>query len=341
MLRSPIKIIVIRALFTCAAALLFTSSWHSPAFGSAKEICIYTDEKGAIRQVNSRSAVPVNFRSKAQCFAETSKGAHLAAPEEIKLDGNVRREMMVSSLGRINLRWPRKVELLFGRTPKRAVADAATTASRALKASAFPVHLQTFNQEWSIVFMDEELPETQIPRSLISNCHPAWMTPPGNIYVVAQRVAAGCGGQKITAREANATLTHILLHEIGHAIEFELLRKRLMPDRMRSEGFASWFEQYSSDYSSIIRKGEMRRRYVGLAKQAVAASPTFTFSGSGHDYARASLYFHAIVDRRGVRTLSQVYDTMATTRLSFFSAIDKTVHWNRKRLEDEVLRLIK
>lgn len=322
--------------------VLFGAALLAPGGALAKdeEVCIYQDRDRTIKQVNSRSAVPPEFREAARCFAAKKNSGYLADPGDIKLTGTVRKEEMVSSIGRISLRWPRKVETLFGRTPQRAMADAATTTSRALKASGFPPTLRILNQEWSVVFLDEDMPEAQIPRSLISNCHPAWMTPPANIYVVAQRAAAGCGGGKVTSQAADAELTHILLHEIGHAVEHELLKNNHSYDRLRGEGFASWFEQYASDYSSIIKRGAMREYYFRLAKQAIAENPVFTFSGSAYDYARASLFFHAIVERRGVRGLMQVYEIMAKDRIPFFTAVEKATGWDQKRLGQEVAKLV-
>ena len=43
---------------------------------------------------------------------------YMAQPEDVKLKGTVRKESISSSIGHIELRWPRKVELLFGRTPR-------------------------------------------------------------------------------------------------------------------------------------------------------------------------------------------------------------------------------
>ncbi len=261
----------------------------------------------------------------------------LANPEDVKLSGNIRREYMASSVGRIELRWPRKVELLFGRTPQKAMADAARTASRALKASSFPVSVQKLNLEWKVVFMDEELPETQIPTSLISNCHPAWMTPPANIYVVSQRVVAGCGGSKNPGSQvADSELAHILLHEIGHVVEYQLLKEMQGYDRMRAEGFASWFEQYSSDFSSVIKKGSIRQMYYAMARQGFMSNPSISFSGSATDYAKASMFFNVIVGKKGIASLMAVYDLMYREKMGLFQAIEKKLFWDQKRIAQEI-----
>lgn len=324
--------------------IIFLSIWQTLLFVfpalCQDEFCLYQLPDGKVKQVNSKDLIPPELRGNSRCF-KTKKGEYLAAPQDVKLSGNIRRENMASSIGRIEMRWPRKVEVLFGRTPQRAMADAATTASRALKASSFSPQLQTLNLDWNIVFMDEEMPEQQIPSSLITNCHPAWMTPPANIYVVAQRVVAGCGEQRSPGTKvADSQLAHILLHEIGHAVEFRLLQGFGASDRMRAEGFASWFEQYASDFSAVIPKGSIRRNYYALAKRAFLEQPTISFNGSAADYARASMFFSAIHERKGVRGVMDVYETMIADKISFFPAIEKKLFWDQKKLMQEIMRVL-
>ena len=267
----------------------------------------------------------------------------LHAPSKIELEGTVRRENMISALGDVSLRWPRKVESLFGSTPQRAVSDALLTTSRALRQSGFPAELRSAKISWQIVFMDEEVPETQVPSYLVDNCHPAWMTPPANIYVVAQRVVAGCdGAAPLKTRDADARLVRILLHEIGHALEARLLGRQMGQNRMLTEGFASWFEQYAADYSALLRDGSVRSSYQRIAKLHYQRFPgSFKFAGGAADYARASQYFWAVVDRKGVYSLMQVYDFMRSQQSDFFTAIDKKLYWNEEKLNSEVSRILK
>ena len=358
--------------FGISCALLI---YCTPLF--ADELCMYTDDMQRVIQVNSRTAVPPAFRNQATCFeaksrtptsavrkieprknsntkpsgvvfsaqAKNLEQENLAAPDDVDLEGSVRKVKLSSSLGQISLRWPRKVELLFGRSPQRAMLDAAQTASRVLRTGGFPPAVQNLDLDWHVVFLDEELPETQIPTYLISNCHPAWMTPPANLYVVAQRVVAGCGGSVQSDKKVNdSELAHILLHEIGHAIEFQLLRGGGGADRERAEGFASWFEQYAADYSSLIPKGEIRERYLSLAKQALSQSHSKgtkrEFSGSAEDYANASLVFHSIVERRGVRTLMDVYAAMATRPLTMQGAVQQVLGWDPNEIQRQNYRIL-
>lgn len=307
-----------------------------------EEVCVYTTGSGQIRQVASRADIPTSSRKSAQCFSREAQGGGLAKPQEIELRGNVRNELITSPLGRIRLRWPRKVEELFGRTPMRAITDAAQTVARTVSRAGFPTAVQRFETEWQIVFMDENLPDGQIPFQLVSNCHPGWMTPPANIYFVAQRVAAGCSGQKVTTSHADRQMTEVALHEFGHAVEHYWLEGRVAPDRLRAEGFATWFERYAAQNSSVANARGLRNYHFGVAKQAFGQPPrAFPFSGTAEDYYRASLYFEAIVAKRGINGLSNVYKTMRDQRLTLFPAIEKTLSWNEAKLHQEVGDLLK
>lgn len=320
--------------------LFYTLLIPAIANGSPKkEMCVYRTGTGTIKQTNSREDVPAQYQDNANCFSP-SNNRYLAPPQEVEIQGTARREDISSPLGRIKMRWPRKVEVLFGRTPMRAMEDAARTVARALSKSSFPSALQKLNLDWQVVFLDDEMPETQIPSYLIQNCHPGWMTPPANIYIVGQRVAGGCGGNRASKGVADSVLTGVLIHEMGHVVEHYLLRNSFDGDRMRAEGFATWFEEYASDYSSYVNRRDIVRNHKVQAKAAMRNSPNnFAFSGTSEDYSRAAMYFAAIADKRGISSLMEVYKTMTATGASFFPAIEKTLGWNRERLEQEAKRL--
>lgn len=268
----------------------------------------------------------------------------LADPAEIKLQGSIRSEDMISSVGRIKLRWPRTVEGLFGRTPQRAMVDAARTVGRALKNPGFSPELQKLSIEWSVVFMDGDLPETQIPSHLIQNCHPGWMTPPANIYVVGQRVAFGCGNRgSVLTRVADADLARVLIHEMGHVLEHEILQDRFFRDRARAEGFATWFESYASQFSDLVRSANIREKQLEMGKGLYRSDFEFSqFSGSSEDYLRAALVFHAIYDRRNISGIMRVYGSLLDDRqIDFYNAIQQALGWNRARLNSEIERLLR
>ena len=324
--------------------LISNLSESTCAFGEVHEYCLYQTSDGKIHQVTSRLKIPLDYRGQARCFSAKAHD-YLAQPEDIKLKGTVRAVHMASAVGQINLRWPRKVEVLFGRTPERALAEAARTVARTLKQGSFSSDVRSLNLDWQVVFLDEELPEAQIPTYLINNCHPAWMTPPANMYFIAQRIVAGCGNrQKVERVLADSQLVQVLLHEMGHVVEYQLLAKQRQPvlDRMRSEGFATWFEGYAADFTAAIPKGRVAAEHLQWAQAGLQRTPALqTFSGSAADYAQASLYFRSIVERRGVQGLMDVYSVLNANGGDFFRAVQSSLGWNRERLEEENARLIK
>lgn len=341
------------------------------------DLCMYTAEDGSVKQVRSRDAVPEAQRAAAKCFEEKAgrepeprrpAGAPVlprnpqsasasgpapvraapqrserdpTAPDQVDLKGTVRTEDMASSIGRVQLRWPRQVETLFGKTPQRAVADAARTVSHVLKTASFPTRLQSLDVDWNIVFMDEGAARQQTPNSLVSNCHPAWMTPPANLYVAAPRVAAGCGGGHAAGTAvSDAELAHILIHEMGHAVEFALLPNGA-PDHMRAEGFASWFESYASDFSSIVPHGSVRARYHQWARDSFKKDRQGgKFGGGPEDYGRAEALFEAISAKRGIAGLMSVYRTMSERGMGFAEAVRTVTGWDRDKWNDEAIKLV-
>jgi len=311
-------------------------------WAEAPKICVYPTKDGGTKQVNSWLLVPDEAKPYAKCF-DASQNSYMAKPDDVSLKGNLREQDIVTPLGNIHLRWPRSVETLFGRTPERAMADAATSINRLLKSSGFPAELQRLSLDWRVVFMDETLPSAQIPAYLVSNCHPAWMTPPANLYVVAQRVVAGCTGERARSSSVNdAQLSQVLIHEMGHAIEYALLHGRNDGDRMRAEGFACWFEQLGSDFSSVNTKGKAKGFYSDLARVAFQQSPNqFAFQGSAYDYARSSMFFHAIVNKRGIKGLMDVYEAMVKENRPFFAAVNEKIGWDTSMLNAEAMKAAK
>jgi hypothetical protein len=242
----------------------------------------------------------------------------------------------------VQLRWPRQVEVLFGKTPQRALADAAKTVSHVLKTASFPAQLQTLNLNWNVVFMDEDTGRQQSPDALVSDCHPAWMIPPANLYVVAPRVAAGCGGGRSSGTAvADPELTHILIHEMGHAVEYALLRNP-PPDHMRAEAFAAWFESYASDFSGIVAHGSVRERYHDWARSSFKKDGGWiTFSGSPEDYGRGEALYEAISTKRGVAGLMDVYRKMNEQGVDLIPAVKLVTGWDREKWLEEAQKLVR
>ncbi len=325
-------------LFTYQVLLIAT------ACADQQELCVYVMEDGRAIQTTRRSAVPVKYRDGAKCLSPkgTSADVRLALPSEIDLEGTVRRESVITPVGPMRVRWPRKIEMLFGRTPQRALVEAGTALRRALVGAGFPPELQSLRLDWEVVFMDEDLPEQQIPFSLITNCNPAWMTPPANIYVVGQRAAKGCGASsdRVDTKLTDAGLTRILLHEMGHAIEHQLLKEQFGSDRARAEGFACWFEQYAADFSSLIPRGSTRSMYRGFARQALEQQVFRQgFGGTALDYAWAAMPFVYLEEKRGVRGVMQVYELLQQ-RVPLVEALARVSGKSQERLGKEIVQLL-
>lgn len=321
-----------------AAALLLLST---PSFADEFR-CVYKDELGVLRETDSPRKVPPRLRKQSRCF-KLEKQQNLAAPDEVSLKGATGKERITSAVGPVELRWPRSVQSIIGKTPVRAMVDAGRMVGRALKRPGFPSKLSRLRLEWQVVFLDAELSTAEVPAYLVSNCHPAWMTPPSNIYVVVQRVAAGCGSNsRVSRSEADAKMAEVLAHEMGHVIEFHLLGEQMRGDRARSEGFATWFESFASDFSSLIPKGAVRAEHFRWAESSYRRQPNrFTFRGTAEDYARASLTFHAVVEERGIRGLMEVYEAMQQKKIPLRKAIEEVTYWSEQELHERERKVLR
>lgn len=296
--------------------------------------CAYLDDTGTVQRVDSPSKVIPRLRSRVVCV--DSQPTKFVAPEDVKIDGPARESSFVTDLGPMQVRWPRSVEQCLRKNPQRAVADAASAVNRAIKTARFASEVKTARSEWSMVFTDKKSAFKQFPMALSLGGHPGFMVPPSNIYIIADYISPNCSGGEVS----DALLTQVLLHEMGHVVEYLLLGSQQMgSDRQRAEGFAAWFEMYSSDFSSAIPRGQVREYYRGLAKNALA-SGSRGFSGSAQDYGRAAFDFVAIVDRRGISGLMEVYASMRNDGLSFQDALNRKFRWSATVLEKEAKAVI-
>lgn len=302
--------------------------------------CFYKDDRGVIKVTDSREKVPLPLRPSAHCEVSRKRGTSVR-PNQIELQGNVRSVDMASPLGRIMLRWPRSLEKVFGRTPERALAEAARTASRALRSGGFPTHVSTVDMSMRVVFLDRNLPDKQISMQIVNDCHPGWMMPPADIFIVGQVVSAGCpNGPPLSSANADKALAKVLLHEIGHAVEYAMLRGNAPGDGVRGEGFASWFEGYASRYSTIIPNDESRRGYSALGIAGLRRGLTgVTFGGSPFDYGVAFLYFQLLTDRRGVAGMVRFYDSHIMKGENFSRAFRQEVGLNDDNLRESLLKI--
>ena len=129
-------------------------------------------------------------------------------------------------------------------------------------------------------------------------------------------------------------LIQVLLHEMGHVVEYIILGEhQTPPDRERSEGFAVWFEQYSAEYASSLPKGQVRAYYTALARLADSARE---FTPDPQGYANAGIKFQTIVDRKGVAGLMSVYTAIREHHLPFEAAVERALAWDRSTFERQI-----
>jgi hypothetical protein len=300
---------------------------------SAQSQCVYADDQGNILSAPSIKEVPSRFRSKAAC--KDSQPLSIPKADEVDLRGGVRSSSFGTPLGTMDVRWPRQVERCFGKSPSRAISEAASAVNRALRNGRFDEKMKYARRDWSLVLIDRASAVSQFPMQLSLGGHPGFMVPPNQIYIVVDFISPNCQ----PSGDVDALLTQVLLHEMGHVLEFSLLGESgFAADRKRAEGFAAWFEGYSSKFSSAIPRGRVQETYRTMV-QSQSGVGSQQFSGSGQDYAIASLEFEAIVARKGVSGLMEVYETMSTSRCSFYDALYKKFGWDQKDLQREVKNL--
>ena len=300
------------------------------------ENCFYLDKRGVIKIADRIDQIPIEYRSNAKCGLR--RDVHYDRPSQIQLEGNQRSVTMASSIGSIELRWTRDQEKYFGRTPEKALADAAKTASKAVKSGGFPSVISTIDQNWRVIFLDQDLPNAGIPMEIVTHCHPGWMYPPADIFIVAQRVSGGCSsGEKLDVGKADQALARVLLHEIGHGIEFALLSGSSANDPIRAEGFASWFESYAARYSDLVDEKQVEADYRLLGKRALAqATVGFSASGTPLDYGLGFLQFSYLVKTRGIYGITHLYQDSLKNGINFQQALLKQLGISSDRLREKI-----
>ncbi|MEY4669534.1 MAG: hypothetical protein RL518_2233 [Pseudomonadota bacterium] len=318
-----------RFLYRATRTLLISAVVLQPYPSQAQESCVYADERGNIHSAATLKDVPARFRAKTTC--QTAEPRNIPKVEDVELRGAQRSSSFSTPLGAMDVRWPRSAERCFGRPPTRAISEAASAVNRALRTARFDDRIKSERRDWSLIFIDRASAVSQFPVALSLGGHPGFMVPPNQIYMVVEYISPNCQ----PSGDVDALLTQVLLHEMGHVLEFELLEGKGAHDRKRAEGFAAWFEGYSATFSSSIPRGSVQDRYRGMIRSQADVG-TSTFDGGGQDYAIASLEFEAIVARKGVSGLMSVYETMTRERCSFYEALSKKYGWDRRDLQREV-----
>jgi hypothetical protein len=299
-----------------------TSAFAFPFSLFAADSCVYVTEKREILSAKSLSDVPSQYRSKAVCNDNEPK--EIPKTDDVKLKGLYRTASFGTDLGKMEVRWLRESERCFSKSPSRIVSEAATAVNRALKNARFATEVRNRRADWSFILIDQASAVSQFPKALSLGGHPGFMVPPDQIYIVVDFIAPQCDGRP----ENDAKLLQVLLHEMGHVVDFALMNGvETGGDRKRTEGFASWFEGYASQYADEIPKGRVMEMYRDLGK-AGAGIGALNFQGSGEDYGVAAMEFDAVVRRKGVAGLMSLYATMREDRCTFYEAMRKRFGWD-------------
>ncbi|MCC6932506.1 MAG: hypothetical protein IT292_04540 [Deltaproteobacteria bacterium] len=326
--------VLIYALLSCLCLTLPVSAEN------AKKVCAYVDKNNRQHIVASVNQAPHRYRAVTRCLS-TDFAGQMTSSDKIELKGNVRSEDLSSPIGDISLRWPRKVEALFGRTPVKATNDAASTIKRTIMNSPFSQLLRNFKADWKIVFLDESSSEVMIPGS-ISGCTPGWMTPPANIYVVAQRIVSGCSGLRPEKTSiADEQLARLIIHEMAHGVEYAILGSWSDNDRSRAEGFATWFTEVAAKQNSLIDDKSIANEHKLLAKVSAQESPDkFYFDGSAGAYARSAMRFRLLEKKYGIQGVVDVYEVMKKDNISWGQAVEKRFGLKEEKLLQETNKLL-
>ncbi|MFN5061741.1 MAG: hypothetical protein ACK5GN_02740 [Pseudomonadota bacterium] len=286
----------------------------------AEESCVYLNDSGQIVPVGSVHRLPRAARQRVVCQDKSIDD--VAAPDALDVGRDTRTAEVNSDLGPIKVRWSRSIERCFATNPARLVSESAQAVNRALRNGRFTESLRYIRREWTIAFVDRNTAVGQFPLALTLGRHPGFMIPPNRIYLVTDYIAPDCADREVS----DGVLLKVLLHEIGHVLEFILLGERQgPPDRERAEGFAVWFEQYSADFTMGLPKGSVRAYYESLAR---SARPGQRFTPDPQGYAVSGMRFQKIVERKGIAGLMGVYEIIREQQLPFEVAVERAFSLN-------------
>ena len=286
--------------------------------------CVYLEANKTIRNVPNLSAVPRAYRKNATC--KQIGTSEIVEPESVDVGVRSRTSSFGSSLGVMHARWARELERCYKSTPSKAVAEAARTVSRALRASRLLSNVHQEHREWSFVFTDQAHAITQFPVGILQGKHPGFMLPPNKIYILSDFIAPECMENPIH----DELLLQVLLHEMGHVIEYILLGEPpVMSNRERGEGFATWFEQYSAAYSSMVDEDRVESYFKDL-ERSTEIGVNGEFKGTPHEYAHAAVPFKMIVAKKGVASIGKVYRQLQREPSSLQAAIMRVFGWSER-----------
>lgn len=256
-----------------------------------------------------------------------------------------RKRTVQSSLGSVNIVWSSQVEQRLKKSPKDIVKQTFGHVAQVLNSNPFLLERLAGKPMWNVVLLSRVPKVASSGMLSASRCHSAWTGPPANIVVALDRLALGCSNFRRVVSPLNLShgLQEVLIHEIGHVLEFQLMGKAFgRRQRWHSEGFATWFEELAAGVvqSDSTQLSVLRRRKK--AREAYRSDwKGYLFRGTAADYFRSYAVIAALADSRSVAGLMAVYDRMDRENLTFGSAVEREFSWNEDRLSVETARFLK
>ena len=252
------------------------------------------------------------------------------------------RQLIQTPLGEVAMRWPRAGVSTETVRASESVRIAWSAVAGALGQLGFPERVRSANYDWNLV-LQNGVPTGGKGRLLSSaHCHTAWMGPPADIVINYDRLLDPCGGAT-SESVPSQVLTGALIHEIAHAVEFQLLGSAFSRrQRWHSEGFATWFESVVIDGMPNLKhrqalNSELRERAKRVFRESW--SP-YTFDGSPADYAKSFALISTLVDVHGVSGLVAVYNRMSQDNCVLAQAVEREFGWDQKEWWHQARQLL-
>lgn len=256
-------------------------------------------------------------------------------------------EQFDSALGLVHFRAPRAFAAGEVARLRRDVLLAWEIAARAAEDLSLPKPALDRNLGWSIALSEDSVLGGRGGANDQAYCHSAWIGPPADVVVDGYRLLHPCGVEE-SADVRERRLVRSLVHEAGHAFEFQLLGRGFSRrQRWHSEGFAVWFEMSSlarimdlarsADPSAVSERASAaaateRLQFHARVRRAVETATQhrwkpLLFAGTPDDYAVSYALVSSIVAAGGVDRLRSVYRLMDEQHLSFEESVHRELGW--------------
>ncbi len=250
-----------------------------------------------------------------------------------------KKALVDTSLGDIAVRWPTSHT---GFVPEQSVVAAAKAVEETLETLSFPYQVSSAPYGWNIVIQPGIPPGAKGRLLQSSDCHTAYMGPPADIVVNYDKLFSPCDASERDIGP-DRILSHVLIHEIAHGIEFRLLGKGFSRRaRWHSEGFALWIESLAVEALSSRSGPLLRDKFRSHARSNFnPAWRPWLFHGTGNDYANSYAMIAVVAETRGVPRLLQIYNEMDRSGLLFQEAASKVLGWDMERWIQEAREFMK